>query len=69
MICLEVLQLIVDTLQVLKNLKSALKEDGEIILSLPNEFHIRQSVKILFGRFGQETEFIIGGTFLPVMDF
>ena len=50
-ICLEVLQFIVDPLKVLKNLKSALKEDGEIILSLPNEFHIWQRVKILFGRF------------------
>jgi 2-polyprenyl-3-methyl-5-hydroxy-6-metoxy-1,4-benzoquinol methylase len=50
-ICLEVLQFLVDPLKALKNLSSALVGDGEIILSLPNEFHLWRRVKIFFGHY------------------
>jgi 2-polyprenyl-3-methyl-5-hydroxy-6-metoxy-1,4-benzoquinol methylase len=50
-ICLEVLQFLVDPLKALKNLRSALKEDGEIIISFPNEFHIWRRIKVLFGHY------------------
>ena len=50
-VCLEVLQFLVDPLKVLRNLKSVLKEDGEIMISFPNEFHLWRRIKILFGRY------------------
>lgn len=50
-ICLEVLQFLVDPLKALRNLKSALKPDGEMVISLPNEFHILRRIKILLGSY------------------
>ena len=49
-LCLEVLQFVIDPLKVLLKLESALKPRGELILSLPNEFHILRRIKILFGQ-------------------
>ncbi|MCK5580047.1 MAG: class I SAM-dependent methyltransferase [Candidatus Omnitrophica bacterium] len=47
---LEVLEHLINPLQALGNLKSALKPDGKIIISLPNEFNLRARLSILFGR-------------------
>lgn len=49
-LCLEVLQFVIDPLKVLLKLESALKVRGELILSLPNEFHVLRRIKILFGQ-------------------
>jgi len=49
-LCIEVLEHLIDPLGVLKKLKGSLKEDGEIIISLPNEFHIIRRLQILFGK-------------------
>ncbi len=49
-LCLEVLQFLVDPLRALKKLRAALNDRGELIISLPNEFHILQRLRILFGR-------------------
>jgi len=49
-LCLEVLQFLVDPLKVLRKLRGALRDEGELILSLPNEFHLFRRLKILFGR-------------------
>ncbi|UCD94229.1 MAG: class I SAM-dependent methyltransferase [Candidatus Zixiibacteriota bacterium] len=49
-LCLEVLQQVYYPLRALKRLKDALEYDGELIVSLPNEFHIVSRLKILFGR-------------------
>lgn len=49
-LCLEVLQFLVDPLKALRKLRGALQHEGELILSLPNEFHLLRRLKILFGR-------------------
>jgi len=49
-LCLEVLQFLVDPLKALRKLRGALQDEGELILSLPNEFHILRRLKILFGQ-------------------
>lgn len=48
-LCLEVLQFVIHPEKVLLKLKDALSTKGEIIVSLPNEFHLGRRVKILFG--------------------
>ena len=48
-LCLEVLQFLNDPKQVLWKLADALEPGGEIIVSVPNEFHIIRRLKILFG--------------------
>jgi len=50
-LCLEVLQFVVNPIKVLMNLRQALNPKGEIILSLPNEFHIKRRWDILWGKF------------------
>ncbi len=49
-ICLEVLQQVYDPVSVLKKLADALADDGEMIISLPNEFHIVSRLKLMLGR-------------------
>ena len=49
-LCLEVLQQLHDPVIVLEKLISALHEDGELVVSVPNEFHIISRLKLLFGR-------------------
>jgi len=49
-LCLEVLQQIYNPSAVLEKLSSALKEDGELVVSVPNEFHIVSRLKLLFGK-------------------
>jgi 2-polyprenyl-3-methyl-5-hydroxy-6-metoxy-1,4-benzoquinol methylase len=49
-LCLEVLQQLYYPLRALKRLKDALEPSGELIVSLPNEFHIVSRLRILFGR-------------------
>jgi len=49
-LCLEVLQFALDPSKVLSKLELSLKNEGELILSLPNEFHILRRLKILFGK-------------------
>ena len=49
-LCLEVLQFLIDPLKALRKLRGALQDEGELIISLPNEFHILRRLKILFGR-------------------
>jgi 2-polyprenyl-3-methyl-5-hydroxy-6-metoxy-1,4-benzoquinol methylase len=49
-LCLEVFQFLVNPLKALRKLRGALQDEGELILSLPNEFHILRRLKILFGR-------------------
>lgn len=48
-LCLEVLQQLYYPLRALKRLKDALEDDGELVISVPNEFHIISRLKILFG--------------------
>ncbi len=48
-LCLEILQQLYNPAAVLKKLKSALDSNGEMIISMPNEFHIVSRLKILFG--------------------
>ncbi len=49
-LCLEVLQFVVNPTQVLLNLRQALNPRGEIILSLPNEFHLKRRWDIWWGK-------------------
>jgi 2-polyprenyl-3-methyl-5-hydroxy-6-metoxy-1,4-benzoquinol methylase len=49
-LCLEVLPQVYDPLIVLEKLIRALKDNGELIISVPNEFHIISRINILFGR-------------------
>lgn len=49
-LCLEVLQFVVNPTKVLLNLRQALNPKGEIILSLPNEFHLKRRWDILWGK-------------------
>ncbi|HKZ22259.1 MAG TPA: class I SAM-dependent methyltransferase [candidate division Zixibacteria bacterium] len=49
-LCLEVLQFVVNPTKVLLNLRQALNSKGEIILSLPNEFHLQRRCDILWGK-------------------
>lgn len=49
-LCLEVLQFVLNPLKVLIKLEQALPDKGELILSLPNEFHLFNRVKTLLGR-------------------
>lgn len=49
-LCLEVLQQLYDPLKALNNLKSGLSENGELIVSVPNEFHLISRVRLLLGR-------------------
>jgi len=49
-ICLEVLQQLYDPLSALLKLKEALNADGEMVVSVPNEFHIVSRLRLLFGR-------------------
>ena len=48
--CLEVLQQVRDPESVLRRLVSALAHDGELIVSVPNEFHVARRLRVLFGR-------------------
>jgi len=48
--CLEVLQQVRDPEDVLLRLRGVLAPDGELVLSLPNEFHLPRRLSILFGR-------------------
>ncbi len=47
---LEVLQFVVNPTKVLLNLRQALCDDGDIILSLPNEFHLQRRWNVLWGQ-------------------
>lgn len=49
-LCLEVLQQLYYPQRALKRLKYALEDDGEMVISVPNEFHIVSRLKILFGK-------------------
>src|SRR5574341_57679 len=49
-LCLEVLQFVVNPTKVLLNLRQALNPSGEIILSLPNEFHLKRRWDIWWGK-------------------
>lgn len=49
-LCLEVLQFVVNPIKVLLNLRQALNPKGEIILSLPNEFHLKRRWDIFWGK-------------------
>jgi 2-polyprenyl-3-methyl-5-hydroxy-6-metoxy-1,4-benzoquinol methylase len=48
--CLEVLQQVRDPEAVLRRLTNALKPDGEIVVSVPNEFHLLRRLRVLFGQ-------------------
>jgi SAM-dependent methyltransferase len=48
-LCLEVLQQVRDPDRVLSKLAYALSEEGELIVSLPNEFHLARRLNILRG--------------------
>ena len=48
--CLEVLQQVRDPLAVLRRLVSVLASDGELVVSVPNEFHFIRRLQILWGR-------------------
>ena len=49
-LCLETLQFLVDPHRSLRKLEFALEDNGELILSLPNEFHLLCRIKIFLGR-------------------
>jgi 2-polyprenyl-3-methyl-5-hydroxy-6-metoxy-1,4-benzoquinol methylase len=49
-LCLEVLQQLYDPLAAILKLKEALHADGELVVSVPNEFHIVSRLRLLFGR-------------------
>ena len=49
-LCLEVLQQLYYPVRALKRIKDALEDDGELVVSLPNEFHIVSRLKLLFGK-------------------
>ena len=48
--CLEVFPQLFYPLKVLKRLKDAMEDDGEMIVSVPNEFHIVSRLKLLFNK-------------------
>jgi 2-polyprenyl-6-hydroxyphenyl methylase/3-demethylubiquinone-9 3-methyltransferase len=48
-VCLEVLQQVFNPKAVLSKIISALKDGGELFISLPNEFHVISRIKALFG--------------------
>lgn len=48
-LCLEILQFLNDPKRALWKLADALEPGGEIIVSVPNEFHFFRRIKILFG--------------------
>ena len=48
--CLEVLQQVRDPLAVLTRLIGALVPGGELVVSVPNEFHLLRRLSILFGK-------------------
>lgn len=48
--CLEVLQQVRGPVAVLNKLKAARSDQGDLIVSLPNEFHLARRLAILFGR-------------------
>ncbi|UCD17964.1 MAG: class I SAM-dependent methyltransferase, partial [Candidatus Zixiibacteriota bacterium] len=48
-LCLEVLQQVHDPVSVLIKLKQALAADGELIVSLPNEFHLISRLQLMIG--------------------
>jgi 2-polyprenyl-3-methyl-5-hydroxy-6-metoxy-1,4-benzoquinol methylase len=50
--CLEVLQQVRDPESVLKRLAGVLAYDGELVLSLPNEFHLVRRLQVMAGRPG-----------------
>lgn len=50
--CMEVLQQVRDPESVLRRLVSVLTSDGELVLSLPNEFHFVRRLSVLLGRPG-----------------
>jgi 2-polyprenyl-3-methyl-5-hydroxy-6-metoxy-1,4-benzoquinol methylase len=47
--CLEVLQQVRDPEAVLRRLLSALADEGEIVVSVPNEFHLWRRLQVLLG--------------------
>jgi 2-polyprenyl-3-methyl-5-hydroxy-6-metoxy-1,4-benzoquinol methylase len=47
--CMEVLQQVRDPEGVLKRLSGVLAADGELVLSLPNEFHLPRRLRVLCG--------------------
>jgi len=49
-LCLEVLQQVFDPMQVVEKMKSALTENGRLIISVPNELHLLSRLKLLVGR-------------------
>jgi 2-polyprenyl-3-methyl-5-hydroxy-6-metoxy-1,4-benzoquinol methylase len=49
-LCLEMLQQVRDPIKALSKLAAALADGGEIIVSLPNEFHLVRRLDILRGR-------------------
>lgn len=48
-LCLEVVQQLYDPPKLLNKLKLSLSPNGEMIVSMPNEFHIVSRLRILFG--------------------
>lgn len=48
--CMEVLQQVRDPETVLSRLRALLAPDGELVLSLPNEFHLPRRLAVLCGR-------------------
>ena len=48
-LCMEVLQQVRHPVAVLRKLATALQEGGEMIVSLPNEFHLARRLAILLG--------------------
>jgi 2-polyprenyl-3-methyl-5-hydroxy-6-metoxy-1,4-benzoquinol methylase len=48
-LCLEVLQQLHDPVKALTRLMTIVEDGGELIVSLPNEFHIVSRIKLLFG--------------------
>lgn len=49
-LCLEVLQQLYNPELVLNKLKAALNDEGELIVSVPNEFHIVSRLKLFIGK-------------------
>jgi 2-polyprenyl-3-methyl-5-hydroxy-6-metoxy-1,4-benzoquinol methylase len=49
-LCLEVLQQVFDPVGVLRRLAEHLKDDGVLIVSVPNEFHIWSRIRLLLGK-------------------
>lgn len=50
-ICLDVLDHMVDVRQAIRNFYNILKQDGQLILSVPNVARIDQRLRLLFGKF------------------